>query len=89
MRTYLVVLNDSSEEETILNNLKQNLPECDIHKHSDNVFFLSVKEFIYINELAKRIGFSSKENIKGFVTKISSIQGMESADLWDWLEKDD
>ena len=89
MSVYIVVLSDPSEKITTLEKVKERLSEENIYDYSDNIFFISIKEFRYINELAQSIGFSANEKVTGFVMKMASIQGWDSPNLWEWIGKDE
>ena len=89
MAVYAVVLKDISKKDISIDGIKNRFPESQIYNYSENVFFVSIKEFIYINELAKIIGFSPENNVTGFVLKFSTIQGFDNPNLWEWIEKDD
>ena len=88
MAIYTVVVKDSSKREIVENAVKRKFLNSEIYNHSDNVFFVSLKEMLYLDDIAQAIGFSADQKISGFIVKTSTIQGWDSPKLWEWMERD-
>ena len=91
MAIYAVVLKNPTKKKIVIERIKSGLglTENEIYDHSENVFLISLKEFHYITELVKVIGFTIDGEVRGFLVKISSINGFDSPNLWEWIEKDE
>ena len=87
MAIYTIVLKNSSDMGSLKREMGKNILGYEIYEYSNTVCLISIKDEHYINDLAKKIGFSGESKLLGFITKSNIFQGWENSKLWEWIEK--